>query len=716
METQRTSAFGALEPTPRSHFSILFYSAIYCLIDYLYHEDDEEETLDDLFGRHPFLARYFGEMVAFMPDTLTWEEGRLWWQEEVAQWEAQTDLHLPLRALFTGDPYGFQSRIFLLLAGLGEEDSRFGDLYAALQRAPAQRRPSMELLGQIVLARSKLASVDGWYLCKRLLALGLLQVINKEASRAEWVLRTPPLLWDLLRGEEAPQVAGWCHFEPPHSFPQLEEMIFPAAFRQQLQHTPRLIESGQAGVLLLRGMPGSEQHLLMGAIARSLGKGILSMEGYERAPEIEQRQIGPICTMLGAWPVLVLETGPGETVKLPPLPGYTGPVGVILGMEGGLESSALEKTISLTLPVPSAEERCQIWRQAFGIHPVVDLDQISTGFRLPGDYIRQVAPLAVTQAALAGEEAVRPGHVRAACRTLNRQMLDSLAVCLDGDGRWDQLVVNEVTMARLWELERRCRHREALPAQLGAAFSGSVKRGVSALLTGVSGTGKTFAARILAAELQMDLYRVDLAAIVNKYIGETEKNLNRVLSYAEALDVILLLDEGDALLGSRTEVRSSNDRYANLETDYLLQRLENYQGIVIITTNTAEYIDNAFQRRIDVVVPFVPPDAEERWHIWSLHLPPTHVVTAAFLEEISTRCTLTGGQIRNGALHAALLALDAGVPLDNRHLRAAVQSEYRKAGATDPLRSHVQSSQTGGSRGMANFLQAMTNGNGRSHL
>ena len=189
-----------------------------------------------------------------------------------------------------------------------------------------------------------------------------------------------------------------------------------------------------------------------------------------------------------------------------------------------------------------------------------------------------------------------------ACRALNRQLLDTLATHLDGDGfSWEMLVVSDGVVDRLGELERRCRHRERLPERLGPAFGATGNRGVRALLTGPSGTGKTLAARILAAELGMDLYRVDLAAVVNKYIGETEKNLHRVLSTAEDLDVVLLLDEGDALLGARTEVRSSNDRYANLETNYLLQRLENYQGIVLITTNAGENIDSAFQRRMDVV-------------------------------------------------------------------------------------------------------------------
>jgi SpoVK/Ycf46/Vps4 family AAA+-type ATPase len=219
---------------------------------------------------------------------------------------------------------------------------------------------------------------------------------------------------------------------------------------------------------------------------------------------------------------------------------------------------------------------------------------------------------------------------------------------------------------------------------LGPGF-GHCNRGVRALFTGGSGTGKTLAACILAAELGMDLYRVDLAAVVNKYVGETEKNLQRLLAHAEELDVLLLLDEGDSLLGQRTQVRSANDRYANLETNYLLQRLENYQGVVVVTTNAGENIDKAFQRRMDVVVPFLPPQAAERWHIWQLHLPAHHAVSAPYLETVAARCALTGGQIRSAALHATLLALGEGGPVTDRHLEDAIQSEYRKAGAISPL-------------------------------
>src|SRR5207237_7352969 len=177
-----------------------------------------------------------------------------------------------------------------------------------------------------------------------------------------------------------------------------------------------------------------------------------------------------------------------------------------------------------------------------------------------------------------------------------------------------------------------------------------------ALFSGPSGTGKTLAARLLAASLKMDLYRLDLSSVVNKYIGETEKNLNQVFSRAEELDVILLIDEGDALLTQRTGVQTSNDRYANLETNYLLQRLEAFEGILIVTTNAGDRIDTAFQRRMDVVVSFRTPDAAERWLIWQLHLPPAYATEHALLDAIASRCARNGAQIATALRAPPLVA------------------------------------------------------------
>jgi SpoVK/Ycf46/Vps4 family AAA+-type ATPase len=178
---------------------------------------------------------------------------------------------------------------------------------------------------------------------------------------------------------------------------------------------------------------------------------------------------------------------------------------------------------------------------------------------------------------------------------------------------------------------------------------------------------------------------VDLAATVNKYIGETEKNLDRAFTAAEQMDVVLLLDEGDALMASRTDVGSANDRYANLETNFLLQRIESFEGILLITSNAAERIDKAFARRMDVVIHFLPPDEWRRYDILKLHLAGCEI-DDDWLQQAACRCALSGGQWRNIASHARLLALQAGAPMQTAHLYAALAREYRKTGGACPMR------------------------------
>jgi AAA+ superfamily predicted ATPase len=495
----------------------------------------------------------------------------------------------------------------------------------------------------------------------------------------------PPILWDAARGEIVTRPTPWCEYAPATSFPSIDELIAAQDLIARLKKLPGLVAAGITRMLILRGVQGSNTNDIVGSVAAAMERGLITVDGDELAKADEAPFLGALCTMSHSVPLLNYDLAPGETVEPPRLVGYDGPIGIYLGMEGGLSSHLTEKAVTLNLKAPDEAQRVSFWQRALGRHEVEDIAAIAERFHIPGGYIRQVAGIAVAHASLDGRGAVSADDVQQASRTLNRQMLDTLAEHLETKGQWSDLVASESTGDKLQELEQRCRYRERLLGHLGPAFNTTTNRGVRALFTGASGTGKTLAAKILAAELGMDLYRVDLAAIINKYIGETEKNLHRVLSRAEALDVMLLLDEGDALLGHRTDVKSANDRYANLETNYLLQRLENYQGIVLITTNLVENIDRAFQRRMDVVVPFFAPQAIERLHILQLHLPTDHKVEPDYLELVAQRCALTGGQIRSAGLHASLLALDENIPLDRYHLEGALRSEYRKAGGTFPL-------------------------------
>jgi hypothetical protein len=379
----------------------------------------------------------------------------------------------------------------------------------------------------------------------------------------------------------------------------------------------------------------------------------------------------------------VVEAAPGETFEIPPLEGRQGPCAVLIGREGGVGGPAAAHAVTVHLELESPANRLELWTRALNGQAAAGLSEIAAGLCLPGRYIGQCARLAIDYAAIDRRACVSFADVRQAARAINRQVLDTLAARIDGPASWSHLVVREATLRELQLLEGRCRHRERLATAFESSLPGGMNRGVRAMFEGPSGTGKTLAARVLANELALDLYRVDLAAIVNKYIGETEKNLSRVLSRAEDLNVILLLDEGDSLMTRRTDVKSSNDRYANLETNYLLQRLESYTGIVIVTTNAGQSIDPAFRRRMDSVVKFHLPNATERWQLWQAHLPPGHQVSASAIEDVAIRYEFTGGQIRNISIRAALLALARRfLTLQADDLKEAIQAEHRKAGAS----------------------------------
>lgn len=689
--------FDSIQRTPRGHFLLHFYGAVLRVHAYVERSGalaDKGQSASA--GGYPFLDHYREELQRFLPESLSFDQAVAWWEAQIAVWQEHLPIHLPLAALEALPAVGPLGRAVFLLAGLVEEDSRFGTLLAHLQQPLPARRLTLGLVSALLASDGQQAGVDAWETCRGLLRMGALETANGTAPRSEWMLHVPSSVWDAARASLEHSEGNWCVVHPQTAFPIVDELVLPPKVLEQLHQVPAVLEQGIARSLILRGTPGSDRLQVAGAVARAMGRQVIEVlpgpgaaaeasEGVA-ADERRERPLGALCTLTNALPLYTFDLGPGETAALPELPGYAGPSIALLGVEGGLRGGLAERALTLTLPQPDLDLRLRLWEAALGDVPANGLAQIAGSFILPAGYIRQAAPMAIAQAGLDGRRQVSLEDVRRATRALNRQVLDNLAGRVETGGSWSQLVVGVGTLAKLRELEERCLYRERLLDHLGPAFGATANRGVRALFSGASGTGKTLAARILAAELGMDLYRVDLASVINKYIGETEKNLHRVLARAEELDIILLLDEGDSLLGQRTDVRSSNDRYANLETNFLLQRLEHYQGIVLITTNAAQNIDTAFQRRMDVVVDFVPPQADERWLIWQLHLPAGHAVQPDFLARMAAQCVLTGGQIRNAALLATLLAVgDGSVAVHDQHVVEGVRAEYRKAGAVYPM-------------------------------
>jgi SpoVK/Ycf46/Vps4 family AAA+-type ATPase len=262
-----------------------------------------------------------------------------------------------------------------------------------------------------------------------------------------------------------------------------------------------------------------------------------------------------------------------------------------------------------------------------------------------------------------------------------RDQLDArsdLAERVRTDRRLDDLVASPHTRALIEEIIAFARVRRRVFDDWG--FSRRMRGGLKVLFSGPPGTGKTLSAEIIAAELDLDLFRIDLSMVVSKWVGETEKNLKQVFDQADAGGGILLFDEADALFGRRTSVSSANDRYANLEINYLLQRLEMHDGIVLLTTNLDGGIDEAFRRRLNFRVRFVAPDLEERLELWQLMIPRETPISDRLDFSRAAQFDMPGGNIKNAALRAAILAADEGVALATRHLIAAAEREFTEIG------------------------------------
>ncbi|MFI9100904.1 ATP-binding protein [Streptomyces fildesensis] len=320
------------------------------------------------------------------------------------------------------------------------------------------------------------------------------------------------------------------------------------------------------------------------------------------------------------------------------------------------------------------------WRAALGPEePAFDLAPVVAAYRMGPGGIDRASRAALDLAAFDGTE-LSAVHLRFAARQQSASGLERHARRIRPDVGWNDLVLPGGPLAQLQELVLRARHRDRVLGDWRLSAGGGRGRGVVGLFAGDSGTGKTLSAEVVAGELGLDLYVVQLPSVVDKYVGETEKNLERIFSEADRTDAVLLFDEADAVFGKRSEVSSSNDRHANMESAYLLQRLESFDGIALLTTNLRSNIDDAFTRRLDLVVDFPFPDAEQRLALWRHSL--AHVPCADDIDP--ARCArdfeLAGGSIRSAVVTAAYAAAGRGDGVSTADLLAGAQREYRKAG------------------------------------
>jgi hypothetical protein len=347
------------------------------------------------------------------------------------------------------------------------------------------------------------------------------------------------------------------------------------------------------------------------------------------------------------------------------------PLAVVVGegADGVGSRVALHRSVGL----PSPAESRALWAEALGAPAAAEpVEEVAQHFRLSAAAVDAIAR------ELASANGDAAGALRRLCRQRSRVRLEGLAERIDPAATWNDLVLPSGHFDLLRNIARHVRHRTQVYERWGFGERTSRGLGVTALFSGESGTGKTLAAEVLAAELGLDLYRIDLAGTVSKYIGETEKNLRRLFDAAEASGAVLLFDEADALFGKRGEVKDSHDRYANLEVAYLLQRMESYRGLAILTTNLRSNVDRGFLRRLRFVVQFPFPDAVQRAEIWRRAFPAATPLDGLDPEALA-RLTVSGGSIRSIALSAAFAAAEDGTPVAPGHVLRAARAEYAKA-------------------------------------
>jgi hypothetical protein len=516
-----------------------------------------------------------------------------------------------------------------------------------------------------------------------------------------------PLLHKRLRlGERTLEFLSGS-FAPPRSVlgTAARYIVEPPGEDTLLLDDPSLVERAARALarsdelVVLRGAAGVGRKSIACAAARRLGRGVLvidlsrvSLDGHELARTLlslfrEATLQGAVLVLdradefadregqSGLWPLLIARIARSTTQ-----------IAIVCAHNPPWLARVPRVLIDLPVPYPSAAIQQRLWVRH--LPPHLQLDPDLSIESLVKTYSLSCASIIATTDELSRVDRV---HARGGVvdndillelvrRRLAHQLGD-LADVVKTTMDWSDVILGDEIMDRVIEFLNFARHRQSVMREMGFGRKLAYGRGLSALFSGPPGTGKTMICSLLAKELGMDLYRIDLSKVVNKYIGETEKNLGKVFDEAARGQVILLFDEADSIFAKRTEVRSSNDRYANLEVNYLLQRMEGFEGIVVMTTNAESSIDRAFLRRIRFRVRFPAPNEADRERLWR-GMVPKEVTLAPDVDfrALAAKFPLPGGNIMNALVRAATSAKAAGQPVAQHHLMWAAQLEYTEMG------------------------------------
>jgi len=584
-----------------------------------------------------------------------------------------------LRALFGMS--NFELDVLLLTAGAAL-DRRFSTAFAAMQ--PEAPMPTFGLAAAVLenphwSALSRIRPLRYWRLIENGPGPLLQAPLMIDERILQYLLGVPAtderleLVFSALAGDDEDNLNA-------HSDAWSREL------REAAAHSALHWRRASQGPILLTGNRASERTALFRASCRiaSLHSWVLDAADLPEASTDRERLARAFTREAALWPAaLLVKTDRLESAPLLDawLRRVTAPVAV------DVETGSVAERLSgqrIAAPPLSSAERKTIWQLRLG--PLAemlseDLDAIVEAFALDAEEIRETAKAIEEDALLNANSERNVSELSTAAwrlaRTAARRSLDELATHFETSSDWQDLVLPEAQTSILRQITVHARQASVVHGDWGFGALYARGLGLSVLFAGPSGTGKTMAAGVLARELDRDLYQIDLATVVSKYIGETEKHLRKIFDAAERSGAILLFDEADALFGKRSQVRDSHDRYANLEVSYLLQRMESYRGIAILTTNMQNALDPAFQRRLRFVVQFPFPDAPSRERIWRKVFPAAAPTENLDYEKLA-QLNVTGGAIRNIALLSAFLAAHERTPIGMHHMLEAAHTEYAK--------------------------------------
>ncbi|HEX2914624.1 MAG TPA: AAA family ATPase [Chloroflexia bacterium] len=586
----------------------------------------------------------------------------------------------------------------LLIALAPELDLRYEKIYAYLQDDVTRRRPSVDLVLRLLcpglagqLAARRYFDPDATLLNYRLLDLGE-ENQKQNPSLLARSIRLDDGMVSYLLGED----------KLDSRLRSLVEVILPDAtgliFEDAEQYVQRLVEQSEKNYIsILSGSDEMGKRQLAAEVCQRLDIPLLLLDvqivvGLPKAENLlrlleRELHLRGAALFLTSYDLLLEDTAASqEARKLVTrlLKDQTGLCFISTGTGLPPLLAGSERTeFQLRLNMPSYSERQHLWERLLGAEAIgLDLEGLSSRFRLNSGQIAGAIATARHMAAWRGETAPTLADLEAACRSHSSQRLSSLARKITPKYSWSDLVlpVDQLTMLR--EICDQVKHRSLVYEKWGFDRKISLGKGLNMVFAGPSGTGKTMSAEVIGNELKMDIYKIDLSNMVSKYIGETEKNLERIFNEAGESNAILFFDEADSIFGKRSEVKDAHDRYANIETGYLLQKMEEYDGIVILATNLRKNMDEAFVRRMHFVLEYPFPEEEDRFQIWKKVFPPVVPLgDSVDMRFIARQFKLAGGNIKNVALAAAFMAAsEAEQSVEMVHLIRAVRREFQKMG------------------------------------